>query len=98
MCGRIFCGFCGLLPRRGGSTAARLALTLCALALLASGCVRVEARTSVPPAPTTPGAIVTEAWSYDDGGKTTTLSGEWLHLPAVEAGELLLWIEAVERM
>ncbi len=82
-----------------GSTGARLVLTLCALTLLLSGCTSTAARTSVlPPAPATPGAIITEAWSYDDAGKTTTLSGDWLHLPAAEAGELLLWIETAERM
>lgn len=80
-----------------GNIAARLALTPCALALLTCGCATVAEPTGgLPPAPTTPGAIATEAWSYDYGGTWNTEQGEWIHLPADEAGELLLWIEHAE--
>lgn len=44
----------------------------------------------------TPGAVVTDGWSYRYGGETFTEPGEWVHLPAGEAGNLLLWIKGVE--
>ena len=47
-------------------------------------------------APLTPGAIVTEVWSYGQAGRTVTVSGTWVHLPAEEAGNLHLWIRQVE--
>lgn len=47
-------------------------------------------------APLTPGAIVTDSWSYARGGGTVSVSGTWVHLPAEEAGNLLLWIRQVE--
>ena len=43
-----------------------------------------------------PGAVVTDGWSYRYGGETFTEPGEWVHLPAGEAGNLLLWIKGVE--
>ncbi len=74
------------------TTAAKLALALCALALLTSGCNAVAGRTSaLPPAPATPGALVTDGWAYREA-----VTGEWVHLPAQEAGELQLWIEQAE--
>lgn len=80
-----------------GTTAARLALALCALALLTSGCNAVAGRTSaLPPAPATPGALVTDGWAYREAGQWKTVTGEWVHLPAQEAGELQLWIEQAE--
>jgi hypothetical protein len=39
---------------------------------------------------------VTDGWSYRYGGETFTEPGEWVHLPAGEAGNLLLWIKGVE--
>ena len=38
----------------------------------------------------------TDGWSYRYGGETFTEPGEWVHLPAGEAGNLLLWIKGVE--
>ena len=97
MCGLIFSGFSGSLPKVGWRTAAKLALALCALALLTSGCNAVAGRTSaLPPAPATPGALVTDGWAYGEAGQWKTVTGEWVHLPAQEAGELQLWIEQAE--
>lgn len=80
-----------------GTTAAKLALALCALALLTSGCNAVAGRTSaLPPAPATPGALVTDGWAYREAEQWKTVTGEWVHLPAQEAGELQLWIEQAE--
>ena len=39
---------------------------------------------------------VTGEWSYTYRGETFTEPGEWVHLPAGEAGNLLLWIKSVE--
>ena len=71
-------------------------LTLCALILLASGCASSAGLTGaqLPPAPLTPGAIVTDDWRYFRDGKFVQVPGQWVHLPAPEAGELLLWIES----
>ena len=70
---------------------------LCVLTLLASGCASSGAATgALPPAPMTPGAVVTNEWWYADGAGLTQVDGQWLHLPASEAGELLLWIETAE--
>lgn len=64
--------------------AARLALTLCALILALSGCASSAARTAaLPPAPATPGAIVTD---------------DYICIPRAEAAELLLWIEQAEAL
>ena len=61
------------------------------------GASTVAAPTAVTsPAPLTPGAVVTGEWSYTYRGETFTESGEWVHLPAGEAGNLLLWIKGVE--
>lgn len=82
-----------------GTTAARFAPVLCALALLTSGCNAVAGRTSaLPPAPATPGALVTDGWGYREDGQCKALTGEWVHLPAQEAGELQLWIEQAESL
>ena len=55
---------------------------LCALILLASGCAKWGAQTSaLPPAPMTPGAVVTETA---------------ICIPHNEAAELMLWIEQAE--
>lgn len=70
---------------------------LCATVLLTAGCAVTGGRTSVlPPAPATPGAVATGAWSHEGPDGPVLMDGEWLHLPAHEAGELLLWIEAAE--
>lgn len=79
-------------------TAAGPALALCALTAALHGCGRVGASTGVPPAPLTPGAVVTGEWSYAVGGETHAEAGEWVHLPAREAGELQLWIEDAEEV
>ena len=74
----------------------RIAL-LCVMTLAASGCARwAEPTAATSPAPLTPGAVVTGDWSYIYGGNRFTESGEWVHLPAGEAGNLLLWIKSVE--
>ena len=87
-------------PTTGASVSPAGGLTataLCALTLLVTGCVNSGAATSVlPPVPMTPGAIVTDEWWYAEDGGLTQVDGQWLHLPADEAGELLLWIEWVE--
>lgn len=62
------------------------AWALCALTLALSGCIHSAGLTGVganalPPAPTTPGAVVTD---------------EYICLPHAEAAELLLWIEHAE--
>ncbi len=78
------------------------ALLPCALILALSGCSGSAALMSglmdkrLPPAPRTPGAVVTNDWSYERDGELVTKSGQWVHLPAAEAGELLLWIEQAE--
>ena len=72
-------------------------MLLFVMTLAASGCSTVAAPTTVTsPAPLTPGAVVTDGWSYRYGGETFTEPGEWVHLPAGEAGNLLLWIKGVE--
>lgn len=70
----------------------------CALILALPGCARWAARTNAtpPPAPRTPGAVVTDDWSYERGGELVSKHGQWVHLPAAEAGDLLLWIENAE--
>ena len=74
--------------------AGRIASMIFALTLPVAGCgSSVGKMTDPPPMPMTRGAIATESWSYDRAGKTVTMPGEWLHLPAEEAGELLLWME-----
>lgn len=78
-------------------TAAGPALALCALTGALHGCGSAGASTGVPPAPLTPGAVVTGEWSYAHGGERVGVPGEWVHLPAREAGELQLWIEDAER-
>lgn len=74
--------------------AGRIASMIFVLILPAAGCSGSAVKTTdLPPLPMTRGAIATESWSYDRAGKTVTMPGEWLHLPAEEAGELLLWME-----
>ena len=85
----------------GTANAARLIalriVLLFVMTLAASGCSTVAAPTAATsPAPLTPGAVVTGEWSYTYRGETFTESGEWVHLPAGEAGNLLLWIKGVE--
>ena len=77
-----------------GNTAAVPVWALCVLTAALHGCGVVGA--SVPPAPMTPGAIITEAWAYEEGGRWEQVEGEWIHLPANEGAELLLWIEHAE--
>lgn len=82
--------------------AVKNALLLCALTLALSGCSGSAALMSgltdkrLPPVPRTPDAVVTNDWSYERDGELVTKSGQWVHLPAAEAGELLLWIEQAE--
>ena len=90
------CGFAN-----GTANAARLLVLRIALlfvmTLAASGCARwAEPTAATSPAPLTPGAVVTGEWSYTYRGETFTEPGEWVHLPAGEAGNLLLWIKGVE--
>ena len=90
------CGFAN-----GTANAARLLVLRIALlfvmTLAASGCARwAEPTAATSPAPLTPGAVVTGEWSYTYRGETVTEPGEWVHLPAGEAGNLLLWIKSVE--
>jgi len=73
-------------------------LTLCALTPALHGCGSAAGLThELPPAPLTPGAMVTDEWFYHIGKDTVPVPGTWVHLPAAEAGELLLWIDAAER-
>lgn len=86
------CGFAN-----GTANAARLIALLFVMTPAASGCARWAEPTAVTsPAPLTPGAVVTGEWSYTYRGETFTEPGEWVHLPAGEAGNLLLWIKSVE--
>ena len=81
----------------GTVNAARLIALLFVMTLAASGCARWAEPIAAPsPAPLTPGAVVTGEWSYTYRGETFTEPGEWVHLPAGEAGNLLLWIKGVE--
>lgn len=59
-------------------------LILCALTLALSGCAKWAVPTNaLPPAPRTPGAVVTE---------------QYVCIPHNEAAELMLWIEQAEAM
>ena len=77
-------------------------MLLCLLTLAPSGCGTWAERTqeaaqgTLASAPLTPGATVTDSWSYVRGSGTVSVSGTWVHLPAEEAGNLLLWIRQVE--
>ena len=82
---------------RSTANAARLIALLFVMTLAASGCARwAEPTAATSPGPLTPGAVVTGEWSYTYRGETFTEPGEWVHLPAGEAGNLLLWIKGVE--
>lgn len=86
------CGFA-----KSMANAARLIALLFVMTPAASGCARwAEPTAATSPAPLTPGAVVTGEWSYTYRGETFTEPGEWVHLPAGEAGNLLLWIRGVE--
>ena len=86
------CGFAN-----GTANAARLIALLFVMTPAASGCARWAEPTAVTsPAPLPPGAVVTGEWFYPYRGETFTEPGEWVHLPAGEAGNLLLWIKSVE--
>lgn len=90
------CGFASGTANAARLLVLRIAL-LCVMTLAASGCSTVAAPTAATSlAPLTPGAVVTGEWSYIYGGNRFTESGEWVHLPAGEAGNLLLWIKSVE--
>ena len=82
--GSLSCGFVN-----GTANAARLIALLFVMTL-------AEPTAATSPAPLTPGAVVTGEWSYTYRGETFTEPGEWVHLPAGEAGNLLLWIKSVE--
>ena len=85
------CGFA-----KSMANAARLIALLFVMTPAASGCARWAEPTAVTsPAPLTPGAVVTGEWFYSYRGETFTEPGEWVHLPAGEAGNLLLWIRGV---
>lgn len=77
-------------------------LLLCVLTLALFGCqgsaalISGQSGAGISPAPRTPGALVTDSWAYEHEGSLVTVGGEWVHLPAVEAGELLLWVEHAE--
>ena len=90
---------CGCV--NGTANAARLIalriVLLFVMTLAASGCSTVaEPTAATSPAPLTPGAVVTGEWSYTYRRETFTVSGEWVQLPAGEAGNLLLWIKGVD--
>lgn len=82
------------------NTVRKNVLLLCVLIPALSGCANLAALTgaSLGPVPRTPGALITNEWSYRHGDSSVTVAGEWLHLPASEAGELLLWIENAENL
>ena len=90
--GSSSCGFA-----KNMANAVRLIALLFVMTPAASGCARWAEPTAVTsPVPLTPGAVVTGEWSYTYRGETFTEPGEWVHLPAGEAGNLLLWIRGVE--
>ena len=71
--------------------AARRMMLLCALTAALHGCSSVGASTSaLAPAPTTPGAIVTDGWAYEHAGEWHMEHGEWIHLPASEGRNFCL--------
>ena len=80
----FFCGWRSAFWRSCARSVKSVALPLCVLIPLASGCASSAGLTSaLPPAPTTPGAIVTD---------------EFICIPHEEAAELLLWIEKAEAL
>ena len=88
---------CGCAKSMAALLIVRLIALLFVMTPAASGCARWAEPTAVTsPAPLTPGAVVTGEWSYTYRGETFTEPGEWVHLPAGEAGNLLLWIRGVE--
>ena len=81
-----------------GNTAAVPVWALCALTAALHGCGSSGALTSVPPAPMTPGAVMTNTeWRFLKNGEWEGKTGEWIHLPAADAANLFLWIEQAER-
>lgn len=90
------------MPHGNGSAlcAAKRIPLLCALLLVLPGCASTAVPTSArPPAPTTPGAVVTNTeWRFLRGdGSWGSRVGEWIHLPAADAANLFLWIEQAEQ-
>ena len=80
----FFCAWFSELRSSCARSVKNVALPLCVLIPLASGCASSAGLTSaLPPAPTTPGAIVTD---------------EFICIPHEEAAELLLWIERAEAL
>ena len=61
-----------------GNIAAVPVWALCVLTAALHGCGVVGAPTSVPPVPMTPGAIITEAWAYEEDGRWEQVEGEWI--------------------
>lgn len=96
------------LSNNTASGAIKNALLPCALILALSGCASSAALMNglasnltdkrLPPAPRTPGAVVTNDWSYERDGILVTRGGQWVHMPADEAGDLLLWTERAEEI
>lgn len=73
-----------LLSQKSARTALKNALTLCALIPVLHGCAGSAALTGgLPPAPRTPGAIITN---------------DYICIPHDEAAELMLWIERAETL
>ena len=96
--GSSSCGFANGTKNAARLFALRIVL-LFMMTLVANGCTRwAEPTAATSPAPLTPGAVVTGEWSYTYRGETFTESGEWVHLPAGEAGNLLLWIHDVQQV
>lgn len=81
---RLLSAFWRLLLRKSAAFDGKRIWTLCALTLLVSGCAGSAALTGgLPPAPRTPGAIITN---------------DYICIPHDEAAELLLWIERAETL
>ena len=82
--------FSGWPPRcwtGSGRKGLALALLLCVLTPALNGCAGsaalIDGTTRLPPAPRTPGAIITD---------------DYVCIPHEEAAELILWIERVEAL
>lgn len=100
MCGSRWCASFKSPLKVFWRTAAGSAVTLCALTAALHGCASTAVPMSAfPPAPTTPGAVVTNTeWRFLRGdGSWGSRVGEWIHLPAADAANLFLWIEQAEQ-
>ena len=72
-------------------------MLLFVMTLAASGAQHGAGPTAATsPPPLTPGAVVTGEWSSHLPARHSPSPASGVHLPAGEAGNLLLWIKGVE--